>query len=874
MGNRYPKYFKALFEWFCKPELFEELQGDLEEEYNTRLESKGRKNAAWNYRKEVMFMFRPSVLKPFKLESVSFSTGYMFGNYIKTATRNIKKSALFSGINIIGLSVSMAVGLILISGINYQFSFDQFHVNKDRIYRVTTEVQDAYFGTSLYATAPVALAEDYFENNESIDELVRIRSDFSGVGKTESKTLPVSGLYADASFFRIFSFDLLEGSPITALESPNSIILTEETAKRLFDDESAMGKVIDFESHGLFQVTGIVQNPPKNSHIQFNSLVSYSTIDNLVSEDSRYSYLNSYENLNSGYVYVMLNDKSNHKVVESGLSSLATQISERISNKSYQYSLQPLSKITPGKSHLNHIGTELDILLLIILSSLVGVIILSTCFNYTNLSVARALGRTKEVAIRKTLGGSRFQVFLQFIIEAIVISLLSLVVAVTISFSIKPFFYSLSSEVQFLFPFEITPMVVVYFLLFAVMVGIIAGILPALMLSKQKVLKLLKGVGQFQLFKFLNVRKSLIILQFTLSLICIIFASFIMKQFNYSVNFDMGFQRDQILNIRLQGTDSQIVKDEFSKIPEISSISMSSGYLGVGSRSRAWMNNEFSSDSVIVNYMSVDPNYIENHSIPLVAGRGFNEFDYESEDELIIINQRFIEEFNLGNPVDAIDKVIYSPTNYAYRIIGVTSDFHYDRLRNPIGSFFFIYEPEIFQYANFKVVTTDIPSLMEKVQISWIRVNKNFDLYSEFYDERVEEAYSFYKIAFGIIGLATLLTVLIASIGLLGIVVYTSQTRRKEVAIRKVLGADEKGLVYLLSKSFLTMLFWASGLSVLITYLFFTFVLFPQETYHAKIGFWDFGIGVFIILGLGLLTTTTQTLRVARSNPVESIQNE
>lgn len=872
--QRVPKYSKAFFKWLCKDGYFEELEGDLEEEFYRNSENHGERAAKWIYRKEILLMIRPSVIRKVSKPSLIFSGAPMLNNYVKTAFRNIRKSALFSGINIVGLSLSMAVGLLLISGITYQMSFDQFHEKKDRTYRVITNLQDSYFGARTSATTSVALANDYFEGNRLVENIVRLNSSFGGNASTESKTLPIDGLFTDEDFFNLFTFNLVQGDYSSALSKPFSIVLTERTAQLFFEEGEALGKGLEVSDVGLFQVTGVVKDPPSNSHLQFNSLVSYSTINALMVQDSLYLTHNEYDNLNAGYLYFSLIDDIDTKEVEMGINSIAQNISTRFENQDFAYELQPLTGIVPGKAMTNQVGPEMESLVLIIFSILAGIIILSTCFNYTNLSVARALGRTKEIAIRKTMGGSRFQIFTQFIIEAIVISMLALIAATLISMALKPQIYSISADIQEMFSFDITPLVAIYFVLFAITVGILAGFLPALILSRQETLKLLKGSDQFRFLRFLNLRKSLIIFQFSLSLICIISASVMLKQFRYSINFDMGFDREQVLNVQLYETDSNFFIDEFSKIPEVSTISMSSGYLGVGARSRYWMRNEKAQDSMVVNYLSISPGYLTSHNIPLVAGRTFNDYDFESSDELIIVNEKFTKVFQLGSPEESIGEVILSPRGKAFRIIGVTRDFNYDRLRNPIGSFFFMNDPNQFNYANLKVNSPDITATMDKVEASWATINRIHELNAEFYDDRVEEAYSFYKIALSIIGFVTTLTILIAFMGLLGIVIYTSKSRKKEVAIRKVLGADERGLVYLLSRSFIRMMIWATTISVGITFAFFNFVVLPKEAYRASLGFWDFGLGVIIIVGIGLLTITTQTIRVARTNPVESIQNE
>ena len=874
-NHHIPRFTKALFKALCNEDYYEELQGDIEEEFYLNIKEKGVRYAKWAFRREVFFLIRPSVIKRMAYPSLQLTTGSMLSNYIITAIRNIKKGALFSGINIVGLSLSMAVGLLLISGIAYVFSFDQFHENKHNTYRVITHVDDAYFGSELYATSSVALAPDFFDGHEGVEKAIRMNKRFGGIAYGNDKEIALSGLYADAGFFDIFSFELLSKASESVLHDPFSIVLSDQLAQRFFDDKNPIGEALDIEGVGVFQVTGVVETPPANSHMQFESLVSYSTLAALQNQGVVNQNYENYDNLNAGYVYVHLNGVSSKKEIEQGLNEHAAQISEQYPNQSYSYELQAITSIVPGISMYNQIGPEMETLVLIIFSILAGIIVLSTCFNYTNLSVARALSRTKEIAVRKTLGGTRSQVFLQFIIEAIVISLLALVFAVALSQLAKPYIYNIDVEIQQMFSFQVTPLVVLYFVIFAVIVGVLAGLLPALILSKQEAMDLLRGNKQFRLFRFLNLRKGLIIFQFTLSLVCIIVASITMKQFKFSTNFDLGFDRGQILNVQLQGVDHEVLKNELLRIPEVNHISMSSGILAVGNRNRRWISHTESQDSTLVNNLTIDSEYITNHAIPLLAGRNFSDTDYQNEERLIIANKKLLEEFNLGSPGEALGKYIYTPrSRVAYRIIGVTEDFHYDRLREPIGSFFFTTNPAVYNYANLKVSSSDMVATMAKIETAWENVNTAHDLEAEFYDERIEEAYSFYLIAFGVVGFVTLLTISIACMGLLGIVLYTSKSRTKEIAIRKVLGAEERGLVYLLSKNFIVMMAWATLISVTLTYVLFQMVILPNQAYSSTLTFWDFAVGVFIIVGIGLLTVTSQTMRVARANPVDAIQNE
>ena len=867
-----PRWANRLLEWYCRPELLEDLQGDLHEYYDRNLVLKGPKKAKVNFVLDVFKFMRPYTVK--KLEILNhLTTAVMFKNYFKTSIRSIARNKLFSAINVIGLAISMSVCLLAITFLNEIKSYDRFHADGDRIYRVITENQFLERDPGLFASTSILGGKRIQEEVPGIEASVIMTRGFGGDAELGDKRIPISGLHASPGFFDVFSFNLLRGNPETALKDPYSIVLTDETAEKLFGSADPMGQTFKVGEEDIYTVSGIIEKPPHLSHFTFQSLVSFSTYESKRKENPEESYWITWNNIWSNYVYLKLDENSSAAQVTARLDIINNEENEKSDRISNSLSLQRLYDIMQGPDMSNNIGVSMGSTAIWIVLILTFIVILSAGFNYTNLSIARSLRRAKEVGIRKVVGASRGQVFTQFIIEATIISFIALVFAYVLFHFLKPGFLNLEPEIQQTLRLESSAIVFGFFVLFAIAVGFLAGFFPAVFLSKLKAISVLKDAGSTKLFSKLNMRKVLIVIQFTLSLAFIISASIAFKQYKYALAFDLGFNTENVLNIRLQGNDAAQMENVFRAIPEVTEISKSSMLPSVGNRWGANAKFEDPTDSASLYYNVIDHQYLNLMEHNIIAGSNFEDRPTQEEEESVIVNEFTLKRFNIGTPEEAIDKYI-EINRQNLRIRGVVKDFQYTTIQDGIGCFGFRYIPERYQILNLKVTTSDPIGLMEKLKATWLEMDDVHEFDATFYDERIQQAYAEFSLMFTIIGFLAFLTISIAALGLLGMGVYTAETRLKEISIRKVLGASERSLITLLAKSFMLLLVISAFIAVPVCYFLFDNVILAESVNRAAIGLPELFLGVIIIFAIGFLTIGSQTWKAARSNPAQTLRNE
>ncbi|HLX66614.1 MAG TPA: ABC transporter permease, partial [Puia sp.] len=395
-----PKWASRLLASYCRPELLEDLQGDLNEFFERNLRTRGNFIARLIYMIDVLKFLRSyTIRKP--VFTNPFGRRLMLASYIKTSVRVIRRNKLFSVINIVGLAVSMSVGLLIIAVVSDLFSYDKTLKNRERVYRVVTT-------TATVDQPPMKLASTSWKAGElirksipGVESIAILRRDFGGDAKVDGNTVPVGGLYADAGFLNVFSFPLVKGSAATALREPHSVVLTQSTAKKLFGQADPMGKVLRVDTVN-YMVTGVLEDIPKFSHLQFELLASLSSIDlNKSTSDGHYM---DWTNVYSNYVYVLLSRNSDPAAFSTALTRLDEQENASDPKRKIFLSAQPLKSIPVGSQMANDIGMVMPTFLLYILAGLALIIMLSACFNYTNLSIARSLRRSREVGIRKVMG--------------------------------------------------------------------------------------------------------------------------------------------------------------------------------------------------------------------------------------------------------------------------------------------------------------------------------------------------------------------------------------------------------------------------------------------------------------------------------------
>jgi len=876
-----PRWATRLLEWYCKPELLEDLQGDLYEYFERNVASKGVRRAKLIYVIDVLKFFRIYTVR--RLEFINILINWiMLGSYIKTSGRNIVRNKLFSAINIVGLSISMAVGLLMIAILDDIFSYDKFHTNHSNIYRVIShhehrsnvaqafKSKEGNFMATTSLTSAYKIKEDFSEPQA----VAALHQGFSGDLTLGEKTIPLQGYWANEDFFKVFSFDLSQGNRATALKTPFSILLTETSAMKLFGRSDVLGKTLVFNHDKEYTITGVLKDVPTFSHMKFEMLGSLSTLE-LVTKHFKDEV--AWDNIWGTWVYLLLPPDTDLKNLKNKFDRLSEKEDLTVKNAHVELDLQPMDKIMISKDLGNQIGPTMGSSALWIFGGLAFVVLLSACFNYTNLSIARAFKRTREVGIRKVIGAQRGHVLSQFVIESIIISLCSLLVALFLFRFLRPYFLSIEEQFQSIFTLQLSPPLLVYFILFAVFVGCAAGFFPALFFARVNAVQVLKDFSASVGFKKLTMRKVLIVFQYCVSIIFITSTLIIYKQYRHFVAFDLGFSTENILNIQLQGVKADRLKKELNELPEVKGISQSVMITSVGNYWGTYMSSSAApDDSTMVYYNAVDENYIPLHNHKLIAGRNFSAKADSSETE-VIVNQSVLKRFKLGadNPVKALDEIV-KVDNKDVRIVGVMQDFHYGRANGKIkeSEVIFRYSNKDAQLLNVKIESTDIVATYSKIESAWKKIDPIHPLDATFYNEQIEKAFSGLKATVKMAGSLAIMAICIATIGLLGMVVFTTETRLKEISIRKVLGASEVGLLFLLGRGFLILLLVSAAIGLPITYWFFDQILFQEIANHAPIAALDLFTGVVAVMLLALIMICTQTLKVTRTNPAEVLKSE
>lgn len=818
----------------------------------------------------------------------------MIGNYLKTACRNVMRNRLFSAINIVGLAISMSVGLLLIAFVLDLRSYDRFHKNGDRIYRITSVLtakgqQDQSLPGGKFATTSLKAGKLIRQSVTGVEEVAILRSDFSQDAKAGDAVLPIRGFWADPSLFRVFTFPMLEGNPETALNDPYSVVLTETAAKKLFGSQPALGRTVRFGTLD-YQVTGVMKDVPFFSHIDFEALVSLSTAEQLNRNDSEFS---KWTSMSSHYVYLLLSENADKASIQSQLDALARQENLAVETSQVNLELLSLYKIVVGETLRRSeggpgtVGPHMPPAVLWILGGLALIVILSACFNYTNLSMARAMRRFREVGIRKAIGAGKSQVWQQFLAEAILISLAALLLSFLLFLVLRPQLINLAPEMQRTVKLELTPVMIVAFIVFSVTVGAVAGFMPALFFSKVNPITALRNASapayrSVSVFRYVTPRRALVVVQYTLTLIFITTTAVGYVQYKNILAFDLGFNTENILNIDMQGNKPDALLEELRSLPEVTALSRSLIITSVGNAWGGFMKYRDSRDSALIMTNHVDENYLPLHEYRLLAGGNFRTRPASAEAvREVIVNQQFLKRFNIGknDPQKAIgEEVTFSNFNMHNRkmtIVGVLKDFHYGKVDNLIEPVAFMpWTPGNQAVINARIKSGDLPATLARIESVWKKIDRVHPFEAQFYDEAIEEAYSEFSTLIKIIGFLSFLAVSIASMGLFGMVVFTTETRLKEIGIRKVMGASSGSLIYLLSRGFLILLSLSALIALPLTYLFFENVVLIRFPYHTPVQMAELLVGLLAVLLIALVMIGSQTMKAVKSNPVDVLKSE
>ncbi|UCC80450.1 MAG: ABC transporter permease [Candidatus Zixiibacteriota bacterium] len=802
----------------------------------------------------------------------------MFKNFLFISFRNLTRNKTYSLINIAGLAVGIACCLMIMLWVQNEFSYDRFHENADRIYRLCIDGQIGGRTTRTPASnAPAgpAMVRDFPEviNSARIDVMPTIPVKYQDKIFFEENIL-----WADNSLFDIFTFPLVSRGEEHPLERPYTAVITRDMAKRYFGEDDPLGKTMRLNNERDFTVTGVVENVPANSHIKFDMLCSFETryTENreLMDEWIYFSYV----------TYLLLKENGDFKNLESKFPSFVdNHMGERLAafGIGMNYFLQPLTSI--------HLYSDLEyddfesagnITYVYLFSGIALFILLIACFNFINLTTARASARAREVGLRKTLGAHKSKLILQFLCESIIFSVISILLAILILEMALPLINSIA-DVELSLASIAIPSFILALLLIAVGVGVLAGCYPAFILSAFRPVHVLKGnlsTGT----SGSGLRSALVICQFVISITLIAGTFIIYKQINYMKNKKLGFDKEQLLVLpaldeSLQRS-SMLIRDKLSAIPGVQKIAFGSKSPGSGTSSSIIIPEGYADDQGIMMYqIYAGYDYIPTLEIEIVQGRNFSADIKSDVSDAVIINETAAKLLGWENP---IGKTLTSPDMdtdksewETKKIVGVVRDFHVEPLHKEIGPVFIINANEDLSLAILRLSTNDISSTVAQIRNKWGEIAPDQPLNFYFVDDEYDKMYRaeerMGKLAFYF----SILAIFIGCMGLFGMSSYAAERRTKEIGIRKVLGATVPGILRLLSKEVLVLIAIACVIAWPIS--FYALNRWLQNfAYRISLDIYIFIFAGFFALAIAMLTISFQSIRAALANPVKSLKYE
>ncbi|WP_339878304.1 ABC transporter permease [uncultured Algoriphagus sp.] len=813
----------------------------------------------------------------------------MLKNYLIIAWRNLIRNKSFSLINILGLAVSMSVCLLIIMVILDQYSYDTYHNNKDRIYRVHTTRYQQNNGES--ASSALPLAEKLRTEYPAIEEAAAINKEIGGDIIYGDKFASGGGYFADENLFKILDFSFKEGNPNTALKEPFSLVITSDLAEILFENESALGKVVAFHDKdikatdieegnietdfGYFTITGVLNPTPGKTHLPFKLLASLNTMKSLPQGAIMSTAENDWDNVWTNYTYVLLKEGSGKEVLQSDLDQISEEIYGPKYENKHSFKAMALGDITPIGFIGNTTHVSIPKVVLLILGVLCLIVMFSACLNYTNMSVARALTRVKEVGIRKVSGANKKQIFAQFITEAVVISLFSLVFAFIMLLVLERGVDGLTFNQYLKISFQQSLPAMLIFIGFSILVGVVAGLLPAMYVSKLNPVNLFNKLSGVRFFKSMGIRNILLVIQFSISLIFIISVVLIQSQAKHILNFDYGFDKDNIVTVKLFNPDNyQRFAQAISSNPAVSEVGASSLIPGGG-----WnfggevLNSDFPLDSIYTNFFDVNSGAKDVLGLEVIAGENL---PVEGNDNLIMINEFAVKDFKLGSNEQAIGKQLAIQDGDDFKnaqIAGVVKDFQFLSPDREMQSLVLRNRNDALGFALVKVSGENQAQTLSALETAWKEVNPASKFSYKYLDEELLFIHQVLGDVMSVIGLISFLAIFVSCLGLLGMATYTAQTRTKEIGIRKTLGSSIPQIIYLLSKGFLKLLGFAVLLAVPAAY-FINNLWLEFFASRVSIGVIPIGIGVGSILVISLGIILSQAYRAAQVNPIESLKTE
>jgi putative ABC transport system permease protein len=843
------------------------LYGDFTEIYTYVLRKKGRLKA-YLWLLGQIFKSTPGFFRDSIYGSID-----MVKNYLKTAFRLIRRNKIYSFITLFSLAVGFTSGLLILLFVKDELSYDRYHKNADRIYRVY-EVLNLQDQKREMAITPAPFGPSMKEEIPQVTEAVRfLPGDFGGnkvfIRHGEERFYEDKWFFADESVFKVFSFKLTEGDSNTVLKAPYTVTLSETKAKKIFGNSDPVGQIITLENQFFkndFLVTGVFEDIPENSHFTFDFLASFSSVRNRMGNSLDNWFNHMY------YTYLLLQEDTAPKDVENNFSALIKKHAGDTGQSILHPRLQALPSIRLHSHLENEIEPNSDASYIVIFLTVAAFIIGIATINFINLTTARSATRAKEVGMRKVMGAQRIQLIKQFLGESVLFSISALILSLGLAYFLLPEFNTLADKNLNLGLFS-SWRLPLSLILTAVLIGGLSGVYPALYLSRFVPTRMLKGKQKTspQNGKF---RKGLIIFQFTISIALIVLTFGVKEQLHYIQTKKLGFHEERVVVMPLRDDSIkkqyQALKNELLRNNRVESVSASSGLPGRITHHwwvfpEGWTSGE---ERPAVWVMMVDHDFISTMGMEILEGRDFSR-EMTTDEEGILINESARSLFGWKQPLGKKIKT----ENIEGHVIGIVRDFHFQSFRQAIEPLIIYIYPKQSSFLLVRLKGEDVQAGLSSLKQIWNQTAPNRPFEYFFLDRDFDRFYRSEQRAGGIFGGFALLAVVIALFGLYGLATFTAEQRTKEVGIRKVLGASVPGLIRMLTSEFALLVLAANVIAWPLAY-YVIWKWLQNFAYRTGVSLWMFGLAAVLTLGLTLLTVSIQAFRAASTDPVKVLRYE
>ncbi|HKH59869.1 MAG TPA: ABC transporter permease [Flavitalea sp.] len=796
----------------------------------------------------------------------------MIRNLILIAVRNFRKDKWYSLLNVLGLTIGVTFSLFLIFYVTDELSYDRFHQKSDRIFRINSYIHERDKNTD-WALTQLPLGPVLKSDYPDVDEMVRFVSRERTLFKNGDKNFfETKAYYADSTIFKIFTHKFLEGNAATALMAPFDIVITRNLAEKYFGKkESAIGKTLR-TVYDVYKVTGVIENMPSNSHLRYDMLISISTI--LRNDPPGPQNWGNFNN----FTYVLLKPGVNANAFNKKLEDVYKKFVEPIFkqfNVTMRYDLQNITAIHLH-SNLQYEPEELGSMSYIwIFSAVAFFMLLIACINYMNLTTARSARRAKEIGIRKVTGSTRNQLVAQFLSESVLTALISVILSIVLILLLLPVFNSLSGK-RFTLQTLLEPFNLMLLVSVALFTGLIGGSYPALYLSGFKPVSILKG-SLSKASGNINLRRSLVVLQFSISMIMLICTWVVYSQLSYLRKKDVGFNKEQVMTVIVNtGEDERskifAMNNEYRNLPGIKEVGAANSYPGGPNLNLNLFTVQTSKGYVdkAVECYGIDEHFLPTLGIPIVKGRNFESLPDTLRS--ILVNESMVKHFGWDEPIGKRVKFPGDTSGRYLEVVGVMKDFNQKSLYNPIAPLLLFYSPNG-NMMQVKMNSGNLNASIEKVAAIWKKYFPALPFEYKFLDDDFNSQYAADQKRGKIFASFSILTIIITCLGLLGLTAFTTQQKQKEISIRRVMGASIIQVVTMITKSYLWLAFISVFIAFPIAWYFMNnwLNIFP---YNTGLSVFPFVLSAFVIVITSGATAMFHSTRAALTNPAKSLRTE